>query len=530
MKNKRTPFLAMGMLLSLLVWNACKMDPNWETDWEAPLAKVKLTPANIIPVGNVVADGNGDLKYVFDKPVFTLPVDSILKIPDTSLQYSFTAPIALNIQPGMTFQVFNNYLNFNITQAELLEALLSEGAVELEMFSHATQPLNLTVEIPKVTKNGTHFVYTDQISAAQNGNPALATAYKSLNGYTIDFTGDNGTFSNRIRLVIYATLPSDAANLNVAQGADLVGLTFKLKGMKPHFARGKIKTQMVDFSQDTLDIKALRIVKSGALQLQDLLMNLKVTNGVGVDLRVKINELKGRNTNTGNELSLQHPIIGGVININRAINQQWNNPEYISTIQNILFNASNSNLKAFVENIPDKISLKAEFTVNPQGPSAGGHDFIYGNSNSQIGLYIEAPLAFSMNNILLSDTVKLDMEKLLGKGNVKGIGFVLWAENNIPFEMKAQVYFEDQSGGVLDSLLFQNHLAPAVINLNNQSVSPVVSELSGALIDEHLENVKKAVRIRFKIKVNTSGQPGLTHWKDSYYLDLKLRGKLRYNI
>jgi len=518
------------LFIFILSFKACKLDPNWDTDWEAPIAKVKLTPANVFPVGEVQADQNGDLTYIFDKNVFTLPVDSILNIPDTTLEYSFNAPITLNIQPGNTFIVYNNYLNFNITQAELIEALLSDGTVDLEIQSMATQPLNLTVEIPKASKDGQTFVHNGSIGASDGVNPATLVTNRSLYGYSINFTGDNGTLSNRIRLLIYAQVPTDASPFSIAQGTQIVGLKFKLNNLRPHYARGKIKSQTVNFAQDTLDIKALRIVKSGTLDLQDLFMNLKVTNGVGVDLRVKIKELTGINSNSGAMVSLNHPIVGSIININRAINQQWSNPEYISTEQNIPFTTSNSNLISFVENIPDRIAMKAEFIINPQGPSAAGNDFIYGNSKSQIHLRVEAPLAFALNQVVLSDTISMNMEKLLGNKGVKSVGFVLWANNFFPLEAQAQMYFEDPSGQVLDSLLFQNTLQAAQINSNYESINPVVSEIAGALLEENIKNVKAATRIRFKIKLNTSGAPAHAQWKDSYFLDLKLRAKLKYSI
>lgn len=527
---KFTKLTWLVFICSILSFNSCKMDPNWDTEWEAPLAKLKLTPANVFPIGDVQADQNGDLTYVFDKNVFTLPVDSILNIPDTNIVYSFTAPLNLNVQPGNTFLVFNNYLNFNITQAELIEALLSEGDVELEISSFAPQPLTMVVEFPKALKNGQIFSHTETLAAANGSSPSVLNTSKSLHGYSVNFTGDNGTLSNRLRLMIYATVPTSAQPFTIPQGSQLVSLNFRLKKLKPHFARGKIKSQTVDFSQDTLDIKALRIVKSGTINLQDLLMNLKITNGVGVDLRVKINELVGFNSNKGTTVALNHPIIGGIININRAINQQWSNPEYIATVQNVLFNSGNSNLIDFVENLPDKIGLKATFIINPQGPSSGGNDFIYGNSSSSLHLRVEAPLSFSLDQVVLSDTVKLDMQKLLGKENVKGIGFVLWAQNNFPLAAHAQMYFEDNNGTVLDSLFFQSELQPAIINGSNQAITPVVSEIAGSLLEENIKNVRAATRVRFKIKLNTSGLPGLTHWKDSYYLDLRLRAKLKFTI
>ena len=530
METKNIPILALFGILFMLCFQACKLDPNWETDWEAPLAKTTLTPSNILPVGEVQAASDGKLNYVFDKNVFTLPVDSVLNIPDTSLVYSFTAPLTLNVSPGAMFVVYDNYLDFNITQANLLEAILSEGMVELQIFSYATQPLDVKLEIPKAVKNGQAFMQLESMSASNGSKPALLSTTNNLNGYFLDFSGDNNNLSNKLRLRITAYLPTNAQPFTVNAGTQLVGLTFNLKGLKPHYARGKIKTQTISFTQDTLHIQALNMIQSGSLQLQDILMNLKITNGVGVDLRVKLQELTGINTRTGNVVALQHPIIGGVVNINRAINQQWNNPEYISTVQDILFQSSNSNLVDFVENIPDKIKMKADFIINPNGPSSGGNDFIYAQSKSEIRLRIDAPFSFGMDGLLLSDTVKADMAKLLKSDQIKELGLTLWAENFFPLAADAQLYFEDEWGQTLDSLLFQTKLDPAVTDMNNESISPVVSELTGSLSESALEHVRQAVRIRFKIKFQTSGQPALTHWKDNYYMHLKLKGQLKYNI
>lgn len=521
------PMVLIFVLLAGL--SSCKFDPNWDTELEAPIAKMTLTPQNVVPDGEVVPVPNG-LAYIFDKPVFKLPVDSLLNIPDTTINYAFTAPVSLTISPGTMIPVYDNYLNFNITQAALLEAIVLNGSVDLEMYSYAPQPLEMKVFIPKAKKNGQAFAQLENVPAANGGSPGTLNTSRLLDGYSLDFTGDNGNLNNKLRLQISATLPAGAQPVTITAGQQLVGLTFKLRNIKPHYARGNLFTQEVNFSQDTLKIGAFSIIKSGTVSLTDLLMRLNVTNSVGADLQVKVQELTGLNSRTGQTISLVHPLVGGSININRAINNQWHTPEYISTFQQIEFNSGNSNLKAFAENLPDKIKLRTKFIINPNGPLSGGNDFIYAAGNSEIGLYVETPFSLALSDLVLSDTVPINMEKLLANGKIKGVAFNLYVDNAFPLQANTQAFFMDENGTVSDSLFFSDLIAPASVDgLNNVSGS-VQSVLKADMDQAALERIRKAKTLKFVIRFNTPAQPQHVKWQDGNYMELKLTGKLIYNI
>jgi len=527
---KKLPGLLLPVLVLFAGLSSCKFDPNWDTELEAPVAKMTLTPQNIVPDGTVLAGSGGDLTYVFDKSVFRLPVDSLLNIPDTTINYSFTAPISLTISPGTTVPVFDNYLNFNVTQAALLEAIVLNGSVDLDMYSYASQPLEMKVFIPKARKNGQAFTQIENVPAANGNTPSNLSTSRELSGYALDFTGDNGNLNNRLRLQISATLPANGQPVSIAAGQQLVGLTFKLRNIKPYYARGNLFTQDVDFSQDTLRIGAFSIIKSGTVELEDLLMKLNVTNSIGADLQVKIQELTGVNSRTGQTVSLIHPVIGGSFNINRAINNQWHNPEFYSTYQEILMNTGNSNLKAFAENLPDKIKLRARFIINPNGPLSGGNDFIYASGNSELGIYAESPFKFSMQNLVLSDTVSINMEKLLSGEKIKGVGFNLYVDNAFPLQANTQAYFLNAGGAVIDSLFFSDLIAQANVDASYYVTSPSQSVLKAELNRASLDCIRDAKSLRFVIRFNTAGQPAKASWKDGYFMGLKLTAKLIYNI
>ncbi len=170
--------------------------------------------------------------------------------------------------------------------------------------------------------------------------------------------------------------------------------------MKPYYAKGSVETQQLNINADTVKLGVLEMVKSGSVNLEDIQLKMTVENGIGVDLQALIYQIVGTNPNSGTQVSLSHPSINNTININRAQSHLYQNPEFTPSIKEIVFNSGNSNLKAFLENLPSKIGVDAKFIVNPLGNVSGGNDFIFHNSNTSLKLRVDAPLAFAINDLV----------------------------------------------------------------------------------------------------------------------------------
>lgn len=508
---------------------SCKMDPNWDLDVLAPIAQTSLTPANIIPVGNISADNQGKLHYVYDSEVYVVPLDSLFNIPDTTYQYGFTSPALLTINPGTEVIFFDGYISPNISAASLTAMIVRSGGVNVKATSYAPENLTLKIEIPKAKRAGQPLVKYYNVPTMGQGNASQIEQYIDLSGYDLDLTGDNGMLGNRLKMRISATTDPLSNPFQINVGDELVNCAISLDKLKPYYAKGTVNTQEVAISSDTLKLAVMNMVKSGTVNIQDLNLKLILQNGIGVDLQAFVYQVSGKNTNLGSSVSLSHPSVNNAININRAEAYLHQNPEYVPSFREIEFNSTNSNLKSFVENLPSQIGINAKFIINPLGNISGGNDFIFYNSKTSIRLRVEAPLAFGMDNLVLVDTIAMNIDVNDGQP-VKSAKIKAYVNNWFPFEAKLQVFFPGENGTGLDSLFLSQHILPGIAGNNDIVTSPTHSILEATAEGETLNRLLASKKIWFKVKLTSNPGGYVYSLYDGYKMDVKLTAQLMYGL
>lgn len=82
------------------------------------------------------------------------------------------------------------------------------------------------------------------------------------------------------------------------------------------------------------------------------------------------------NTKQNNVIDLTSAIIKNPLYINRAKdNNKY--PPIIPAIERFKINSQNSNINAFINNLPDQIEYAIRLQTNPNGNELGHNDFIY---------------------------------------------------------------------------------------------------------------------------------------------------------
>lgn len=515
-------------VILLVGFSACKLDPNWDVDALAPIAETTLTPANLIPEGDMVPDTSGKLHYVFDKVVYSVPLDSLFDIPDSTYTYGFVAPISFTVQPGFPATIFDGYISPNINTATLTELVVLSGGIEIKATSFAPQPTVLNFTLPKATKNGQPFSASRNLEAAASGSSVSFTEYIDLSGYTINLTGDDGLQGNRLKMSISATIDPQGQAFAISAGQPLVNCDIKLADIKPYYAKGVVNTQEIKVDADTVRLKVLEMVKSGTVNVEDINLTLTLTNGLGVDLQALIYQMAGTSP-IGGQVSLVHPSINNAININRAQSNLYQEPAFTPSVKTIQFTNVNSNLKAFIENLPTAIAIDAKFIVNPYGNISGGNDFVYYNGETSLALKVEAPVAFALNNLVLVDTFDLNLN-VKDNQPVKAATLKAHVDNGFPLGALLQVYYSTADDLLVDSLFFDQEIAPAVTGTDLKVVSPTYSVLSANAKDEKLTKLLKSNKLWFKVKLNTTPSAQLVSFYDGYKMDVKLTAQFTYGL
>src|ERR1700749_3202913 len=164
----KTIFVAMPALkkislavLCVCIFSFCKRSPTtWEDDVVAPLATGSLTLANLFPDTTIKTNTDSSLKIAFETSLINYQLDSLLKIPDTTVTtaftFSFNPPSPPAFPPGSllpigTYSAENVYNLPNGIQ--LKKAIVKQGKIHYLMTNTMYQPLVYHYQLLSATKN-----------------------------------------------------------------------------------------------------------------------------------------------------------------------------------------------------------------------------------------------------------------------------------------------------------------------------------------------------------------------------------------
>ena len=142
-----------------------------------------------------------------------------------------------------------------------------------------------------------------------------------------------------------------------------------------------------------------------------------------------------------------------------------------------VMNSNNSNIKALLENLPDKISYNIDVAINPNGNISNGNDFVFTDKLIDASLDVEIPLSFFATNLTLIDTVDVSLTEQTEHNRVNSGTLTLKVDNGFPLEASIQLYLLNENGNVYDSLLTSTLVEAAPVDGNLIVTSKKLSKL-----------------------------------------------------
>ena len=518
------------------MFTTCKREKaEWDVDIVAPIATASLSVEDIAPDGYIIADGSGAMKVVYQNTVYTLPIDSLLRLPDTTLTYPVIIPFSPGpLAPGTTIPIpFTQNINFKIDPAKLTRIVINQGILNLRIKSSAGQPMLMNYTVPKAFKNGSPLNIVETLPAMVGADSGEIIRDYDLAGYDLALTGPTGSQTNILKYDIGGAVSQDATGpLNVLAGQRLFNFYSSFKDLKPEYVEGYFGNKSTTVS-DTAKLNLLKNIVAGTLDLEDINLNITFENSIGADVRATIVSLKGRNTTTGTTVALSHPIINSPVNIDRATNLGYGTQQnpYITTQKSFVFNPTNSNITQFISNLPDEYEYKVNLLLNPLGNISGGNDFIYRNAGIKINVNLELPLSFKSNNLTLVDTIDYNINaKQEDIDRYQGGSYKLFALNGFPLDATAQLLLMDEWGNVIDTLLSSNTIAAADVDGNYKAIGQKPTLINfpiSASQAQNLVNTKKVI-----VRVAFTTQPANQYLKlyNTYKFDLKLTSDFKFRM
>lgn len=516
---------------SILVFTACKKEltrPSWNVDVSVPVLQTSMGLNNLIADSLLSSDVNGMVSLVFDQSVFQLNLDTLLNIPDTTVTDTFSIPPpfpSLNINPGQTIINIVESKRFDLNEVELSEVKIKSGSCLFYISSTITQPTIYEYTIVNATLSGTPFNFTINVPAGSPSNPSVVTGSFDFSGYDFDLRGDTGNEYNKYKTIINVSL-SPIAPVTTVYNSDQVIVKNTFSNLRPSYAKGYFGTEQIDVPYEETVFSFLQNIIAGSIDLDLVDVTLDIINGIGIDATVKIDTLLSGNTRTGNEVLLNHSIIGNSININRAVD---NNSVISETHYPVQLNNGNSNADVFLENLPDRMGYALSLAVNPLGNVSGHQDFLYDDKTFDVRVNATIPLNLISTNLTLIDTLLFTIDTEAADNVNNGV-IHIFAENGFPLAAQLQLFLLDAGGNILDSLVAPNTILSAFTNASNIVTTPRDSRIDFTLNESQLDHLLNTQRVFMRAVFNTSSQTSFVPLFDSYRLDLKMTTELNYTI
>ncbi len=495
---------------------------DWDSYWMAPVAHGRLDFNKLIEDDVITTSSDSTLILDFEQDVFSITLDEFISIPDTTVTNTFSSPTGGTFAENIEFIDEPKNFVYNGIGVNLAEADLKAGVINYEVKSPLEKKTIVRYTIPSVSINGQELELIITVPGAPPGGNSVVTGSVDLSGYHLDLRGVSGVdFNTLITELGVKVAPGEGSATLTTMDIFEVKSTFQ--GVVPSYAKGYFGEQSITESNQGVANELLAKYVGGTIDIDELEVDFFLENGVGVDGRIKINNITAMNPVNGLFLNLQHPIIGQTININRA---QDVNPLIPGSYQ-AQFNQLNSNIEDFFEVLPTHFGYDVNLDINPLGNVSNGNDFAYGSSSVKAIMGIQMPLCLIANNLTLQDTFDIAFQD----GNnpaVKSMELEVQMTNNFPFDLSPELYLLDEMSVVTDTLLAQN-IPSALLNASNAVISPSNWQETISLNESQAEILKNNGRLVVRVSLTTA-VPG-THIKikSNHFIDVDIVAKAKIN-
>jgi len=511
-----------GLFLVLI---SCKKEKTtWNTDWNTPLIYGDLT-VNDLVFGNTISENpEGFASLFFDKSVFSFSIDTLIKLKDTTLLHKGHSPFeSFTLAPGAVFNSTSIDKVYELGELELKRILLKEGLLKLKIESPWQGKTILKLKLTKTKdENGVFFEKSYNISAATQSNRFIVNDIIDLTNFDFDLTGTNGNLINNLTAIVEVTSAEETNTFSI-YNTDTVYISMELKDLIPKYVKGYFGEYKLSDTV-SVSIPQLKHITSGQVDLDSINLGLSMHNSFKLLSQATVHQLKGKNTTTNTSLELTFPLLNSTLNINTASGGLYN---YVPSVFNLPIHSGNSNILAFMENLPDSIDIGYTVHINPFGNSSGGNDEYFPNSIFDLKLNGDFPLHFGLNALTLVDTFEIDFtqNETISLNNGK---ITIDYQNKFPFGANASLLLLDDANTLLETITSST---PIIAWQGNSSINTIPeSQKTTFLVSSNsVKNLTTTKKLVLQVSFSTY-QTSLVKLNMTDYIKFKLFSDLNLNI
>ncbi len=412
--------------------------------------------------------------------------------------------VATAIFPAQNLVEREDETKYEFGGAELTQVYVKSGSILMKVESTIEEAIVLDYTIPNSSRwDAPGIPITKQwiIPAAPKGDRVFVEERFPIDSFNIFLWGkfnNSAPDFNHIYNELTASIQYSGIERTLSLD-DKISIEFGLIDVKPDLIIGDPGPHSFSL-KDTLSLKAFDNL-SGKISLDDAKISLDFYNSFGIQARIIVNELMSENTNNGSRIRLS-PM--GELS-SPLLLEKATNPPLTPFEKTVELDKSNSNVKQFLGNMPNKLYPNLDVIIRPNG-TVNRDDFAFAQSKVSVNFKIEAPLTIGLDSFTLTT---MENFNLLGENetqNIKEGKLILKVKNNFPFEGDLRLQFVDGQGEFLfaKSPDARSRMDAAEVDANTgKTVGQAESEVALSISRTEFQLLKSAEQVEVKVILNT---------------------------
>lgn len=426
--------------------------------------------------------------------------------------------------PDQTVVNQNEALSMDMQGAEVKYFKVKEGNLHIKLQSTIQENMTMFFSVPSATLNGVPLVRTVKLPGVAPGTSETHEEIINMAGYLFDFRGKDPDITdtvNTFHQILIVKLDSSGRKLKVTLD-DSIRILYSVSELIPEYAIGYLGKTLNATGPSTSPFQLFKGL-DGDMQLKNFTASVLVRNYVGAEGRLRVNKMEAENIFNGRKQVLSATPLNSDIFIGPPAFQR---DAY--TEKNIVMDQNNSNIKSFVEVLPQLIHYDYDVETNPNGNVSNYNDFVFDNSRVDVFLRLETPANFGINGLTLRDTQALDLGDIKDDQRLKSATLFIDVENGYPFEVGMELTFMDNQFRALGTANIENNqtILPGKTDAQGRPLSSTTSRLVIKIPREKIGMLQHAESVVIKASIKGDGVNKKIY--NTYKLKISTNGEFEY--
>ncbi|HEV8512974.1 MAG TPA: hypothetical protein VGQ59_06840 [Cyclobacteriaceae bacterium] len=460
----------------------------------------------------VKSDGLVYLSY--DQALLSKDIRNLVNIPNVGNTIT-QLPVPPGTYPANPNDVvstsISNPIDLGISPEKLNEIGFKSGTLTYNAVLSPANPnfkYAVRIAIPEfISSNGSSFL--QEVS----GSGSI-----SLVGYTF-----KSAVANKFTLQLTLIIKQNTTPVTIPAGTNL-NTTISFAGIDFNYIEGFFGNQIANPPAQIIDIGAFGTsFENGAtVSFAKPVFNINVVSDYGVPLAVSFSKLEARK-HDGTSIQVQtNPASPIAITAPTTLGTSATTPVTVT------------NVAQLVNFAPDQFYYQVSGHIN--AGFASGKNFMADTSQMRVKLHIEIPMYGQASNIVLADTMDIDLGDV-DQTTIDSASLKVFVTNQLPLDAKMQFILTDAKYHFIDSLLTSSQtkiVVGSTVDSNGELQSPGVVDTSYPLVNDKISKIFKAKKLIVKSKLqtsrNSSGSPVDVQFKSQYKIKLNLGLRVTFKL